>query len=192
MSRVRPEADARVSDIVRRSVLGAGPVEDEGLPAELGLSPEDTSAVLAAASFVLMALATTPDTPTNVAEGLQSSGVLSEADPGGIDRFLSAAFGARSALKETVQRARIAAATIPAFTTLHTSVDLRVNFRANAEVSATVPVLLVHIDTDSDQEICFQMSKDQLEITIERLKAVLGRIEAAERWAESKTPSGRT
>jgi hypothetical protein len=76
LSRISPDADTRVLEVIRKSVLGAAPSEDEGLPAELALSPEETSAVLAAASFISMALATTSDTPANILGGLQSSGVL--------------------------------------------------------------------------------------------------------------------
>jgi hypothetical protein len=63
-------------------------------------------------------------------------------------------------------------------------VDIRIGFD-NDEIALAVPVVLVHIDTDSkDQEIWFQMSKGQLKTAIEDLTKILLRVEAAEKWSQ--------
>ncbi len=50
-----------------------------------------------------------------------------------------------------------------------------------------MPVAIIHLGTDEDSEIVFQVAKEQIQELMEHLSRLLKRFEAAERWAGARS-----
>ena len=157
---------------------------EEKLASQFGVKEEDASPLLAAVSLVCVSMSATDETPESFVTVASEVKIVDEAHKASLLELTGLVARSRGRLKEDLQKSRTALRILPALTDFETAVDVRPIFKRD-EIASTVPVTLVHIDTDTTHhEIWFQMSKTQLKFVIENLQDSLRRIELLERWAE--------
>jgi hypothetical protein len=79
---------------------------------------------------------------------------------------------ARANVKTSVDRAQLAGEVLPSLDEISVAVDMR--FRIiDAEVKLSVPIALLHIDTDANEELWVQLTRGDVEDTIEKLSKCL-------------------
>jgi hypothetical protein len=82
-----------------------------------------------------------------------------------------------------LRKATLTDQVLPSFMNMSVAVDLRIGF-TEGRVDVAVPIVLIHIDTDGDnQELWFQCSKQQMLLIKDDIEAALKKMEAAEAWA---------
>jgi hypothetical protein len=125
-----------------------------------------------------------PEPVPTIVDALLSAEILDKNAQAAITAVLNELERDRSSVSSALRRASLATRLLPSLTDLSCVVDIRIGFD-NDEIALAVPVVLMHIDTDSNnQEIWFQMSKGQLKTAIEDLTKILLRVEAAEKWSQ--------
>jgi hypothetical protein len=81
-----------------------------------------------------------------------------------------------------IRKATLTDQCLPSFFDMDVIVDLRIGFE-EGRVDVAVPVALIHIDTDAEQEeLWFQCSKQQLILIKDDIEAALKKMDAAEAW----------
>ena len=73
----------------------------------------------------------------------------------------------RDSIRTEYERSRIANATIPSFGQISHSIDIRLKFDENYEVTDQIPLAVFYINTDTDEQVWFQASIFDLESIIE-------------------------
>jgi len=164
---------------------------EEKFAAEFGVKEEDISPLVAAVSLVCVTLSATEETPESLVNAALGAKIVSDANKNALLEFSKVVAQTRSHMKEDLERSRMAARVLPALTDFESVVDARPSFKKD-EIIFSVPVVLVHIDTDAtQQEMWFQMSKNQLKFIIERLQEAFRRIELVEAWALLRLPPSK-
>jgi hypothetical protein len=86
----------------------------------------------------------------------------------------------RATLTRAMERSRLANLVLPSLVRLEVTVDLRIRFQ-DGRAQDSVPVALVYIDTDSDNnEMWFQMSRADVDTMIEKLQSTATDMDLAE------------
>jgi hypothetical protein len=103
-----------------------------------------------------------PEPVPTIVDALLSSEILDKDAQAAIIVVLNELDRDRSSVTSALRRTSLATRLLPSLTDLNCVVDIRVGFD-NDEIALAVPVVLVHIDTDSkDQEIWFKCRKGSL------------------------------
>jgi hypothetical protein len=162
---------------------GGGPTTAGALSdaaSKIGLSKDEVASLLSAVSFTLSILPATEFTAEQFADDvIQILEISAEARPA-ILELGKYAVANRKAIVEAAGAVELASEHLPALAYFGTSVDMRLAFEKD-QLSAAVPVLLVNIDTDEENEsLSFQMTRRQLETVIEDLKKVASHLRTAE------------
>ena len=151
--------------------------------AKLGLERQESQNLLGAASFLIAILSEAQETANQFMEAAASQGILDDEHKGAVLKLAEIIISEKSAIRDARERLSVASALLPSLTTFRTEVDVRLRFDKGI-INLAVPVGLIHIDTDFDnEEVCFQLTRNQLEGIIEDLKETLRRVQEAERWA---------
>jgi hypothetical protein len=162
---------------------------EEKFASEIGLKESDLNPLVAAVTMVCVTLSSTEETPESVINAALAAKILPDSQKETVLNFAKAVAQMRGRLKEVMQQSRIATRVLPALAEFETVVDVRPSFKKD-EIAFSVPVVMVHIDTDaSNQEIWFQMSKSQLKFLIDNLQETLRRVERVEAWSGAMLPS---
>jgi hypothetical protein len=155
------------------------------LEKSLGISKDDLGALMAAAMIAVPLLGNngTAEEFTTAATKVEilAPDLVAEILP-----FFHVVIQERPLLARAIRRASLPDQVLPSFSDVDIVIDVRIAFEEHA-VYETVPVAIIHIDTDADgREIWFQASKAQME----RLKSSIGtaieRMESAAAWAQKK------
>ncbi len=158
------------------------------LAAAFRLTEDESQTLVGTISFMKLIFSKPgePEPVSSIVTSLVSSEILAPSDQADITSLLNEIDQHRPALSEGLRRSHLAARLLASFSDLNSVVDIRLDFDKD-QIAVAVPVLLVHIDTDvDDQEIRFQMSRKQLEAVVEDLKQALTRLEAAEKWIRGR------
>ena len=150
---------------------------------KFGINSEDAMALMTATSFVTFTLTSRPDSAEGFIHALIAAKVIPETHQPNVLRL---AGNNRVALKEILERSRVAGALLPSLTQFETTIDLRLGFERN-QVGFAVPVVLMHVDTDAQgEELWLQVNKKQLDNLIKDLEEARRRLGEAEKWAQSR------
>jgi hypothetical protein len=158
----------------------------EQLAKSLGLEVGEAGKLLSAASFLTVLVSGRSDSSEEVVRAAESAGLTDELSKEATIAFIRELAPRREALKSTIERSRIANQVLPSLTQFDTVVDLRLRL-TNGNPSVTVPVVIVHLDTDAPHaDTWFQMQKADVESLIKDLQGVLGQIAELETWLQGK------
>lgn len=184
LSRLTATQVAALLEIVMESIASPAAIDDKDTPSEFGVSPDEFPALLVAANVIAVTLGTSSRSAAQMAEELSTSKLIAANETPPI-RYLEAVAQNRDAIKRSLQRSTLGAQFLPSLTDFEAAVDLRPAFdKETKRITFAVPVLIVHIDTDSyGEEIWLQLNKRQLTKTIENLQTALLQMEEAERWS---------
>jgi hypothetical protein len=178
-----------VTGIVLESAESGSEPKAADLASKFGLSKADSQSLVGVISFLglLLSKPGEPEAVPTIVNALLSSEILDKSAQATITVVLNELDSDRSSVTSALRRTSLASRLLPSLTDLGCVVDVRIGFD-NDQVALAVPVVLVHIDTDSSrQEIWFQMSKGQLQTAIEDLTKTLLRVEAAEKWSRGQS-----
>jgi hypothetical protein len=89
----------------------------------------------------------------------------------------------REEIRANVDQAQLAGAVLPSLETLDIAVDIRIRVSDGA-VKTSVPVALLHLGTDSRQEVWVQLTKGEVQDTINQLSRCLEELNLAETLVE--------
>ncbi|HLZ11775.1 MAG TPA: hypothetical protein VKP58_04250 [Candidatus Acidoferrum sp.] len=165
--------------------------EEEQLAKDLNISVDEaTSAVVSLAMFSALA-STGKETVEQVLQGLLDSGLVSTAEKPALLRILPKVTQIKPELSKAVATRRLTDAVLPSFDDFEAVVDIRIGDQEKGGFA--VPMAVALLDTDArDQKVWFQMTKQDVEILIEKLNQVLKRLkEAEELIAKFPPPSER-
>lgn len=85
----------------------------------------------------------------------------------------------RSSIQEAIKRETLASSVLPSLLSFSVAVDLRLKFEKE-KIVAAVPVLVVHLDTDADdQAVWVQLTQADTERLLEQLQTGLESLKAA-------------
>jgi len=188
-------AAAKLSDQAKRSVLdemianfqrGTRRLDSDTL-SEITELPrrvaEQTGAVYSLVIGLLTDVAASPDEFVEAGAGL----IFFEEDRAAALAMAKAVCDARSEISRTVARTQLAGEVLPSLFTFDVAVDLRVRIE-NGKVVTSVPVAVLHIDTDADDhEIWLQLSKGDIDAIIKSLTKCLQDMQVAETLAPTES-----
>jgi hypothetical protein len=153
----------------------------------LGVSKEDAPALIGAMSLLASLASARAETADQFVSSAVDSKLLDAAHVGPARMFFNAVVQNRQAFSRALETSRLSIEVLPSLTEFETTVDVRFGFE-KGRVSHTVPIVLLHIDTDSyGQEIWLQLTKVQLERMIKDLEETLRNVGQAEKAVEKAT-----
>lgn len=85
----------------------------------------------------------------------------------------------RAEIIDAVTTAQLAGAILPSLYLFNVETDIRVRV-ADGKVTTSVPVAVVHIDTDAEERIWLQLTKGEVEDIVKKLNKVLEDMRIAE------------
>jgi len=160
---------------------GPAPRDAEEIAAKLGMTPEQARRVTSAAGIAVAAMLGRAD--ADVAEqfvrAVEQTGLVHEAEVPPLLAFTKFAFQERSALQRTFDRVQLGSEILPSVTGFRTAVDVRVRFDEHDKIVLSVPIAVIHLHTDTEQELVFQMTQWEVEKMINVLQTALRRLKAA-------------
>jgi len=172
---------AVVQEIISvRSLNSAGL---EKIATKLGLSKNAVSNLVPSVATVISILSGNEEKAEQFVQTAIKEKLVEESDRSALLKFIETTVRQRGSLERTLEQATISSRTLPSFSNLSTSIDVRLAFK-DGKIKIAVPVAVLHLDTDSDQEIWLQMNIGQVEKVIEELQETLRHLQEAEQWAE--------
>ena len=162
------------------------PLDD--LEKHLELSKSDVSSLFAASMMTVPILG-----GGGTAEEFLAAAVKVDMIPADLESairpFIDAAVEERAQIGRAIRHAGLSSQVLPFLSDVEIAVDLRVAFEGDA-VLDTVPVAVVHLDTDAQgAEIWFQASKPQMERLKRDIDDAIKRMETAETWSRREPAS---
>ncbi len=155
------------------------PLED--LEKGLNVSANDLNALFASAMLTVTLLSQgikgEEFFTSTVKAGMIPQNLVSKIQP-----FVDTVVGESAQIGRIIRRAALPAQVLPYMSDVEVVVDLRLAFEEEA-VRDAVPVAIVHIDTDANnEEIWFQASIQQMRQLKDDVEEAIKRMEAAEAW----------
>jgi hypothetical protein len=180
-------SDADYTEMVNEFIQSISPSGRGGptLGPRFGMDQRQVNALAGAASFVLFAVGFGAETAEQVLEYAIGALELDAAIKPSLSKFGRVVEENSANLKRAFELTRLSNEVLPSLLQFETALDLRLGFD-NETIASVIPVVVVHVDTDSEQEIWFQLSKGQLERLSDDLKKVLDQIVRAEEWAKAR------
>lgn len=167
--------------IPEKFATSAGPDVEE-LRERLRLPARKANALAIVAAFATAAVTSGEDPSKAIAVGLETKILTPEASVA-FQRLIELLKPQGPLIKETIKSQELASEVLPSFERLSTALDLRLRFEGG-KIGATVPVVVVHLSTDSrDSQVWFQLQKQDLVHLIAQCEKLLREVEEAERWA---------
>jgi hypothetical protein len=170
-------------EIVQSTIVmmesGRPPVDE--LKTTLGISKNDAGSVFSAAMVVVPLF----DQPTTVDDFLEAATKTRLIDPSlaaKLRPFVNRVASHQQQIATAIKKATLTDQVLPSFMDMDVAVDMRIGF-LDGRVDVAVPIALIHIDTDAnDQELWFQCSKQQMLLIKDDIEAALKKMDAAEAW----------
>jgi hypothetical protein len=184
---IRRMSEQQREAIVQRSLTGledVGSVGPVGLTEAVGLSEADAESAVGAMMFLMSALlAEAPRKPPEelVAEMVKAS-LIEPSDQGILTEWVVSLRNRVEEFQLRVERGRLAAHILPTFRTLSAAVDVR--FETEGKRIA-IPVALLRIFTDEEDQFKFQVTSRQLERMITALRDLQDELKGLEKVART-------
>jgi hypothetical protein len=165
----------------------AGPATMRAIAQRFGLEDVQPSLIATVNFYVGLLTAHPKVTPERFASALLNADFLSERDRPTFLELAKVIAANRVELLQTTTRANLGAALLPSLDNFDWLVDVRPKITVKG-VSLAIPVALLRLRSDNDEEMLFQVSKPELDLFIKDLQLVLAEMEQVEGWIE-KAPS---
>jgi hypothetical protein len=162
-----------------------GPPPSENLAKQIGLAVSDAEIAVGATMLLASGIASpeSREGPENLVEEMIKAKLIDPSNKIMIEAYAESLKKQADTIRSRLDRAQLASRVLPAYSTMHTAVDIRVDF---GEKRMAVPVGLVHIGTDdTDADIKFQVSSAQLSTLIRRLQELHSQMGAVEKLAHA-------
>jgi hypothetical protein len=101
-------------------------------------------------------------------------------------------FSSRASWSKKVDQSELGDKVLASLSNVNASVDIRIRFDEHDAVSLSVPVAILHFQTDTDSELFCQATQWQLEHIIGKLEKTLGRLKQASDKIISDPSAGTT
>jgi hypothetical protein len=174
-----------VIDRVQKGILSGGPLP-VGLKPIDDLTSEQMGDLLAASSLLTMTIVIREELPERFVATAVKMQLMSDVSKPGVLRFANNVQHLAEDLRSAWERTKAVTQALPSLTKVETTVDLRFGFAENS-IQYVVPLLLVHLDTDTyGQEIWFQFTKQQLEAFLLDMQKALDQLLAVEKWKQDQ------
>jgi hypothetical protein len=184
-STLRPDAHALIiKEFIVNFGRGTRRLDGASLRSVVPLSVKEAEQVASTYTIVIGLLSESTATPDDFVEAARGRLFRpeNEATARMIAEFICAS---RMELDLAVERAQIAGQILPSFATLDFAVDVRLRI-ANGRVKTAVPIFVVHIDTDTEDHLWFQMTQGDVQELIKKLTKALEDVEAAQAFLPGK------
>jgi len=174
----------RILAAVMNSLNPETRAEDVGkLADEIRVPAIDAREILLAASTATIIMVTRPPlSPSQFIEYAIKEGFISDSDSPKALKFLQQVEAQRPAIRTYMEEGQLAASVLPLLTEFDTAVELRFAFDNENKIKTAVPLLTVHLDTDTQEEVWFQIGTSRLERLIEDLQTALSQMKNAHEW----------
>jgi len=160
--------------------------EFDRLAKEFGINRNQVPEFLGAINLITSVLSERPESAEDFVKEAKNAGLVGEENLQNVKQFAELAIANRDIIKKQIDQEEVASEVLPTFTYFETTIDVRLTFSEEGRIERTMPVALVHIDTDSrEHEIWFQMSRSQAERVIEDLRAIVSKLQTAESFGKS-------
>jgi hypothetical protein len=168
ISQMTPEALDKLRPLAKEAIQGPESVLSGEFPS-LGVDTERARVAVAAAAF-LATLIGWGSPAKEILDGLPT--VLEQPLAPQVISLISTFETESQELHSLHQKYRLSKATLPSFSKLDVSVDVRIDFQKDG-TSVTLPVAVAYLDTDAaHQDLWFQMTESQVSSLIEQLEKV--------------------
>jgi len=187
LSRLFPRYSEAVLSIPVETLISRTQPEPGEIASKLGLTVSDATNLIGALSFLALVSSTSAEEPiaTTVAALLETQ-FITETERQAVESVLTHFQAERTKVTGAFRKAAVSSRVLPSLVDFELSVDIRVDFEKE-QIALAVPIIVAHLDTDAaHEELWFQMSKTQVERLSEDLRKVLGRLDQAEKWAQSR------
>jgi hypothetical protein len=162
-------------------ILRPQPDVDE-LKETFGFNGRQAGVFVVVLAIITVVITTDENTAKNV-ETLKEAFNLSGETLDVFTRLIDALQSQKTKLKKTLKESEIASEILPAFSDLHTTVDLRLGFE-QGNVKSSVPVVVAYLTTDDrNSRVWFQMQKRDVTRLMSLFEKLLKQIDEVERWA---------
>jgi hypothetical protein len=182
------ETDRRFvfNEVIGSFKRGTRRIESDEIRLATGLPQRESDQLASVYSLVIGLLSETTASANDFVEAAR--GILFSPDHEPVALSIAQAIcESRAEIKATVDRSQLAGEVLPSLFTFDVAVDLRVRV-VSGEVLASVPVAVVHIDTDTDNhELWVQLSAGDIESVIKSLSKALEDMKIAETLAPRKS-----
>jgi hypothetical protein len=185
LAKVPPTKMGDLFQVVLGSIEYGSVVDESEAQAKLGITKDDARPLLAAVSLVASTLSSKDETADELIEELAKAGALDPVNRPAALKFAFEVVAKRTVVHQTFERSQLASRVLPSLDDFEATVDVRLGFDKN-RIAFSVPVALVHIDTDArGQELWLQLSKRQIQKIIGDLQDTLEKMSVAEAWLKA-------
>ncbi len=158
---------------------------DEALSNTLGLNKDDAAKAVAAATLLTVLVVSSKTSPADFVDAATKAGLLTDETKEAITVLARSVERDRPNTTVRFDQLSLANRLLPSLVDFETVVDVRLAFE-KGRIATSVPVAIVHIDTDAAyEELWFQMTKAQTERLCKGLNDLLKDLEQAEHVASS-------
>lgn len=169
---------------VKESFASRRPVKEHEVATKLGISSEESRALLAAAASIALMLSSSGESAERFADVAIQAAALSIEDRAAAIAFAQTVLDNIHELRQVLLSSQLRNEVLPSLDTMETTVDVRLIF--GKEVSA-VSMAIFHVSTDRyEQELNFQVTKQELQEIIDELNVTMKRLEETEEWLSKK------
>jgi hypothetical protein len=191
LAELEPKIGTHTLNVVAREVIESGLRASEDIlrkvASKLKLTEEQSAPLLSAISMTLSLVPGSDFTAEQFVDEVVRALNLPVSTRPTVLEVAQYAVANRATIREAMRVEELANEHLPSLSYFGTSVDVRLGFDED-KVSDAVPVLLVHIDTDEEnQALRFQMTKGDAQQVLEDLKKAVERLEKAEAMARAVT-----
>jgi hypothetical protein len=186
LSQVKQESLSDLVSIAAMVFSSDMPSEREftELGKRFGVNVNDIPELLGAVNLLLQAICARSEPPNQIVEAATHAGMMGPSEQSNAFRLANVAAENKPALKAEFEAENIAAAVLPSLSAFSVAIDLRLEFEGEG-VRRSVPVAIVHIDTDTQNELWLQLSVSQVERVAQELSMVLTKLRLAEVYGKS-------
>jgi hypothetical protein len=158
----------------------------EELAKRFELSEDEAGTLLSAISFLTVFVSGRKDKTEDVIAAAVDAKLISEGSRQAALAFGQAVAAQREALRQSLDRSKLATRVLPSLAEFETALDLRFGL-AKGRIDLAVPVVIAHLDTDAEgTEMWFQMQKADVEKLVQDLQQLLKELSEVEKWADKR------
>ena len=165
---------------VKESFASMQPLKEHEVASKLGISFDESRALLTAAASIALMLSSSGETAERFAEVAIQAEALSTDDRTAAIAFAQTVLDDIPELQRVVLRSQARIEVLPTLEALETTVDVRLIFAPQVTAAA---VVIFHVSTNRyEQELNFQVTKQELQGIIDSLDKTMKRLEETEDW----------
>ena len=177
---------AELAEVVKKSI-GVKQPPFEKYASTLDIPLEDFIALISAAALSASFLAVRTISAEEFVQATIDKQLVEESDKAIVSEFAQIVIDQAGPISDAMDRSYMSSLIIPLFTSLNAVIDVRLQFE-EGRVQTAVPVVILHLSTDMDDEkIVLQTTKDGIEQIIEHLQDVKNQLQTTEEWIRQRS-----